>query len=271
MIEYNQFKKDLLFKVKEKCLENNDKISIYLSENHDEIDKLIKRMYDKYNGNVESALNDTFIVIIDKMLKLQSDSDYLLDNVYINLINYERNKELIQDLPYKKVLDLVMILKVLVFKDDYGVYSFKLNNKLLETFNISISVDEIFNKALLNTERLFQCKINTLNEFLTQATGQPLPDTDFSIVTNAMSLNGASTILYRDTLETLANKFNGDLILLPSSIHEFIVSGYDRNIDSEFCRKMVKDVNDEVLSEEEILSYNVYIYCRDTKELKMWV
>ena len=59
-----------------------------------------------------------------------------------------------------------------------------------------------------------------------------------------MSLSGASVILYPDVLRMAAKKLGGDLLVLPSSIHEVIIMRWENGaedvlLDSVcfYCRK----------------------------------
>ena len=46
------------------------------------------------------------------------------------------------------------------------------------------------------------------------------------ILTNSRQTNGASAILYPGVLSSLAKKLGGNMLLIPSSIHEFLVQAH---------------------------------------------
>ena len=58
------------------------------------------------------------------------------------------------------------------------------------------------------------------------------------------------------------------LTILPSSIHEcLIINAEDEPKDIDELREMVKEVNETVVSDQDILSNNVYIYNRITDKI----
>ena len=58
-----------------------------------------------------------------------------------------------------------------------------------------------------------------------------------------------------------------DLYILPSSVHELILVPAYEYIDVYQLYEMVKEVNDTVVALGDILSYNVYKYCKETDQI----
>ena len=77
-------------------------------------------------------------------------------------------------------------------------------------------------------------------------------------------------MLYKEYLEIVAERMNGDFYILPSSIHELLAVPVS-NTGLEQLREMVKEVNDNVVAPEEILGYEVYRYNRETGEVEVAV
>lgn len=65
----------------------------------------------------------------------------------------------------------------------------------------------------------------------------------------------------------MAEKLQGDLLILPSSIHEVLVIPDTGWQDYEALNAMVRAVNREVVSREEQLSDHIYRYIRREKRL----
>ena len=76
-------------------------------------------------------------------------------------------------------------------------------------------------------------------------------------------------ILYDKILEKLSLELESDLYILPSSIHETIIIKADDNKDVSALKEMVRNINNTVVSAEDILSDRVYHYVRKSKELKI--
>lgn len=75
----------------------------------------------------------------------------------------------------------------------------------------------------------------------------------------------------KQMLKSAAQILDGDFLLLPSSVHELILMPMEQEEEEgaqarQFAA-MVQEVNDTQVEEDEILSYHVYRYCRETEEI----
>lgn len=131
-------------------------------------------------------------------------------------------------------------------------FSVKLNTELLNV--MGLSEQEAWKKA---TNNLMQnTQIIDMNEIL------PLPplSAPMYVITTRDQYRGAAAILNRTALHELAHILETDeLILLPSSIHEFIVVPYDINTDKD-CTQIVKDINNAEVAPEEQLADCAFLY-----------
>ena len=94
----------------------------------------------------------------------------------------------------------------------------------------------------------------------------PNKDMDVYVVTNFETVRGAAAILITEAMEILWEKI-GNFYIIPSSVHELIVS---TDVPPEDLRYMVREVNDsEHVDEDELLSYNIYRYDHTKKEVVM--
>ena len=95
------------------------------------------------------------------------------------------------------------------------------------------------------------------------------PSFPMYVLTNASRYYGASVLLLKKELSKISQSL-GNLIILPSSLHELIVLPENQYTgDCEACAEMVKNVNTSVVLPEDYLSDHVYTYNRDTQELKI--
>ena len=75
-------------------------------------------------------------------------------------------------------------------------------------------------------------------------------------------------MLNTDFLSTLADEIKTDFFILPSSVDELIAvpDFTDGSIETVMeLKKMVESVNQEVVSEEEFLSNQIYRYSKDNE------
>ena len=82
-------------------------------------------------------------------------------------------------------------------------------------------------------------------------------------LTNEMKLNGATEICNFSTMQEIADRFESDLYVLPSSIHEVIILPKNVNFDVNELTSMVQAVNGTEVRPEEVLSDHVYIFSRE--------
>lgn len=101
----------------------------------------------------------------------------------------------------------------------------------------------------------------SLQEFLLGVTYPNIPQ--LYIFTNTMKTYGAAAILYPDMLKKMAEQLGGDLLILPSSIHEVLLLRYDPEQNINWFQEMVCSINRSDVAERDVLSNHVYIYRRE--------
>ena len=199
--------------------------------------------------------------------------DEVKDKLNIRLINYVANKEMLQEIPYEKFLDLAIICVIEVCNDG----AIKVNNNLFQMWNIEQK--ELFEIAKENTQKIQppigQNMVDIINSMFggsDKTEGMDKFRTDINpmyVLTNKGKSFGASVILYDGLLEKLANEMNSDLIIIPSSVHEVIILPYTKDMDELNITSMIRDINGTEVEIEEILSNHPYFYMRDVRNITM--
>ncbi len=121
------------------------------------------------------------------------------------------------------------------------------------------SAKDNMEQALDNAEKNYQ------KLFGDQADAVP----EIYVISNELRIQGAAVIFYTDVLEHFAAEKNSDLILLPSSIHEWLVLTEASAGEIRELEAMIRDANRQVVLPEEILSDHVYKYILKTREFKI--
>lgn len=93
------------------------------------------------------------------------------------------------------------------------------------------------------------------------------PLLDMFVITNRMNNNGAIYMFDEETMQKVANKMGGNLIIIPSSVHETIVYSEENGMDIRRAKDMVESVNKTTLSDGEFLSGELYRYDKDNHTL----
>lgn len=198
------------------------------------------------------------------------------DNIYMQLINRKSNEDYLSTLPHRDFHDMSIIYRVLMDKSEEGIQSVVITNDLAET--MELTEDELFERASTQTKELFPVKIDTMGNVLRGFLGdgdipdELMDDMSFNeslgmyIISNDMSVNGATYMVYDDVLFDVASRLNENLYILPSSIHEFLAVPESIG-DPETLSEMVRDINAGTVKEVDRLSNQVFMYDKDLREL----
>lgn len=193
------------------------------------------------------------------------------DNVVFKLV--PKNEELAKKVPHKDYLDL-MITFYFKVNDSYFAL---INNELIE--NINVNEEDLMIFAMQNTPRILGYKLKGIFSTIAELTGceneiydiAQLEDSlvPLQVLTNTIDTYGAGVILYPNLMENIAEKFQSDLYIIPCSIHETLIYKNTEQMSEEDLKEMITHVNDNEVPKEDILSYNLYFYSREKKEMSI--
>lgn len=131
-------------------------------------------------------------------------------------------------------------------------------------------------RAWENTLRDLPVRTDSLMMYLKEEYGVTFPMFElgplaeqFYLVSNRRGKLGAICMCYPGVLESLSQRFEASLYVIPSSIHEcMVIPDYDV-FPEECLSDMVRDVNEKTVKPQEILSDHVYYYHRESGELTL--
>lgn len=205
-------------------------------------------------------------------LNFFSDYEKVKPKLAIRLLNCDKNRKLLSNVPHRRFLDLAVVYHCILFNDVIDCASVLISNSHMDMWNMD--EEKLYNDALENSPRLLPGLITGMGEvvkgFLHDneyedisdfLTGMPICP-DMYILTNQHKFYGASAILYPGLLEDYANRTGHDIYILPSSIHELILLMDTDSESREHLYSMVHEVNAHNLPADEFLSNNVYYFSR---------
>lgn len=193
-----------------------------------------------------------------------TDPDFLLEHTVLKLVNREGNGGLLKEAPHRPFLDLAAVLLIYLPDIPMGKGFVTVRRFMLE--RAGLSQDKLYEHALANTKRLFgECLVD-MNAVIF---GEEAPDTDaadvdpsaYFVLSNRESYFGATVLLYGDSLRRLSEKLEDDLLIIPASVHEVLVTRKEGKNTKEL-RELIRKVNHETISSEEVLSDSLYCYER---------
>lgn len=199
--------------------------------------------------------------------------EFILKNVYPKVVA-NTNNELIdgQHLVFKEFLDMFVIYYVNIGADNEGTASYNVQEKMIA--NAGIDMEELHSQAIKNLEK--EVSIKDMQDIIMNIIGiTDESEFDFSqvpeenqmlVLSKKDSMYGASVILCASVLEKLDSFWNGEFVILPSSVHECISVRSD-GFTLQEMKEMVMEINDTEVSPEDRLTDSVYVY-RDGKLTK---
>jgi hypothetical protein len=232
--------------------------------------ELANKLCDYYRSCDTPAIGDDFTYSFES----------IKGKITYRLVNYEKNRKLLDDIPHIKYLDLAVTYHCLIQNNESGIAAIRITNEHISKWKISVK--ELHKLAVINTKREFPPVIRTMDEVISSILNLEINkengiNTDIHlqdmhnhvnndsknnmyVLSNSIGINGATCLLYNNVLKKFSEKLQADLYILPSSIHEVILIPDNGKIDKEELAKMVSDINRTQVACDEVLSDRVYYY-----------
>lgn len=258
--------------------DSNISPTIYLNSYYEE--------YIKGRATLVNVVNDVMDTYRRNKLNQSVDMRYFLnyesvkERVIYKLVNTEKNKELLEDVPHIEFLDLSIIFQCLVAQEDLGRASILIHNVHLKLWEVS--VDTLYQAAKENTQRLQEYEIKGITEVLRDIMCaeevENIADEDcisaFSgsvpmyVLSNKNRVEGAACMLYPNLIRDFAEAIQSSFYIIPSSIHELLLLPTEHLEESQEIKHMIREINDTQVSVEEVLSYSLYLYDKEEQRIR---
>jgi hypothetical protein len=247
--------------------------TIYLNEYYEGYENGRYTLYSIVNHIIETYKKNKTDKSVD--MKFFLDFDSVRPFIVHRIINTERNKDFLKDVPHVEFLDLSIVFMAIIngytnYKD--GLASITVTNSHCKIWEIGI--DELIFTARQNTPRLMPATLKTMDEILMKAKASGAEDiptsaygSNMMVVSNNYGLYGASTMLDKNYLRDLSDAFGSNYYILPSSIHELIVLVDNFGTYSEELKEVVRSINATMVDPVEVLSDSVYYFDRENDRL----
>ena len=205
-----------------------------------------------------------------------TDFNKAKDYICYKLVNAEYNKQMLENVAHIKFHDLAIVFYILIGGDTESMATTNITTTLFERWNISEA--KLFHVAVENTQKLFPCRVITMEEMIMELLVSQMGEAGkemyldmmadaentipIYVCSNTEKFYGASVMLYRGFLKAFADKIDSDFYLIPSSVHELLFVPVTIEMSIEELKQMVRLVNAEEVAEDEVLSDNIYYYNR---------
>lgn len=191
-------------------------------------------------GNIENFIEQKGKEMIDLIKDTTLNWEEAKKAVYPRLVNYEWNKETLEDtIVTRKFGDLAVLFYLRIDEETTVMVKRKMIDEVWKK-----DIDEVMEIAIENMRRNNE---KPVRNFL-----------GMTVVTNDEAKFGASALLDWRTRASLEEEV-GEAWLIPSSIHEWIVfPTKDLDTSKEELNKMVKEINQKEIEVHDWLSDHVY-------------
>ncbi len=197
------------------------------------------------------------------------------ERIVFKLINRDKNRKLLENIPYVEYMDLVMVFYYLLYDETAGNATILIHNSHLKMWGIS--KEELYGKACENTPKLLPAAITGMREIIQQMMGEganfeePVEeDVPMYVMTNPMKMNGAATMAYPNAVKNFANAIGRNVYIIPSSVHEVILVP-ESGTEGGRLNEMVREVNESQVDPKEVLADHVYYYNRLENSMQSYV
>lgn len=206
------------------------------------------------------------------------DYEAVRGRIFKKVVNYEKNRQMLMQVPYIRFLDLAVVCYYAYLNDYLGKGAVQITTEHLDMWGIS--QETLFADAEENTTGKLGPELQNMQEMIWEmisanpdrldshqledvlrCTVQEIP---MYVMTLRGRYFGAVCLCFSQWLQAFADKFGKNVFILPSSIHELILIPDMGREKPDFLRNMVMEVNREQVSEEERLSDQVYYFDQTT-------
>jgi hypothetical protein len=216
--------------------------------------------------------------------RIRNHYDEVKEEIRIAVCNYMANEEELIHYPHQRLLDLAVFYYIPLQGMNGWEGTIRISYLLLEKWDIT--EQDLFRQAEWNARHRISFTMTSFRDFLkgffekrvgkeaAQAIEKIKPrffSVKWYILSNAEHFWGAGLIADWPVLQSLAERFQDDIVIYPCSIHELIIMKKSDYGTNPLSPDNVEEINEEKVPWEERLSNNIYLYSREKKELMVYM
>jgi hypothetical protein len=201
-----------------------------------------------------------------------TDYEKVKGNLRLKLVNYKKNKEWLDDVVFIPFLDLagVVVVNVKMEKGKVGTITVTKSHMVEWEKN----EEDLLHDAMENMkdDYIIMPMEEILKERLEElgiADIEELAELSMYVLYNRQRLLGAGLMMVPNVMREAAELMGCDnIVIIPSSVHEtMLLPCEEGKTDFTEMTEIIREVNQNSLEEEEILSDHPYLYCREQDKI----
>lgn len=241
-----------------------------LYKNGVELNDIIDEIVDVYNRN--PGFDATYIS------KQFENKEWVLENLCCRLLPKDRSND---ENIFKEWQDLIIDLYIdaTSFINSNCISTIRLSKGLLKMSGLeNMNTDELIEIAMKNVKmncymfplacalsafdnEKYNVDVNELENYTS------MEYTGYVLTTKNKMYGAVMFLSHESVLEDYSNIFQSDIAIIPSSLHEVLLLPITGNEEIRILNSMVKEVNQEGVEPDDILSDHIYIYNRKDKTI----
>ena len=239
--------------------------------------------HDYLEGRNIEEIAESVLAMAEPMSEADFDMEAFMDfdsakeNILFRVVGLEQNSRRLSEMPHVRFLDLAITFYYMLEQKEGSdmAASIQIQNDHLELWQVD--TETLYGIAMKNTVEKMPVRLRAVFDVLTEALQVEAPEVEperkssMYVLSNEKNFYGAAAIYYPGVLKEAAARFDGDLYILPSSVHEVILLPVNKGDESDvsYFNEMIKEINLAHVAAEEVLSDHLYYYDRERDELML--
>lgn len=186
------------------------------------------------------------------------------DRIYCKLINYDKNRELLKEVPHMRWLDLAIVCYYIVNPEIMQDASILIRTEHIRQWKIEDwqLIQNAWDITREHMRPVYKTLHSVLKEMQVNLILEPenTGDDSLYILTNELKTFGAVLIADPKRQKEIAQRIRGDYYVLPSSVHECLILPCCEADDEQMLITMIREINRTQVAPQEVLSDNLYYY-----------
>ena len=204
--------------------------------------------------------------------------DKIRSRLFVRALNEKRYREKLPDMIYDRIGDIILALYIQVSSTSECFTSSRVQKRVFARWNREKK--EVMQDALQNTLRMAPPRLYSWEKLLTMPAykgedfmdpsgkGELSRDAYGNCISTSRRVNGAVCVFLPGIAKYIAGILNDDLYCAFTSIHEVMVHARE-TVATADLREVLKDTILETTPSEDILSYHIYRYDRESDSFSM--
>ena len=239
-------------------------------------------MFQEFDENLDIVMQQVADLVTLKPIHIDMgmfmNYEIAKEHLFIRVSDAERNDEILERLPHKRIENLAITYHIVADIGDEGIGSTPITYQMLRGYGIT--EEQLHQDALENSPKIFPAKVEAIGSMMNKMMREDMRHSGMSdeeidlyfenmglnepnpltVVTNEHQTNGAAVLFYPGQMEKLGESVKGDFFILPSSTHEVLILPDDGGMTYQELKAMVMEINSTQVSPEDRLADEVYHY-----------